>query len=98
MGQEFINVVSLARIDAKQVGDQILGRVRNVVPPGTQESVVASCNLFGQDADTFVVEGWKAWLMLDGILETETSTYEGNHKARCKGHSRGPTCRHYLST
>ena len=79
MRQEFVDGVSLVGVNAKQVGDKVLGyyvttdvsdtetltrpfarlltRVRDVIPPWTQEGVVPSGNLLGQYADTLVVEG-----------------------------------------
>lgn len=35
MGKELINGISLSRINAKEMGDEVFGGMRNVVPPGT---------------------------------------------------------------
>lgn len=57
MSQKLVNGVPLSRIDAEQVGDQIFGGMRDVVPPRAEESVVSSGNFLSQDVDTLVVEG-----------------------------------------
>ena len=54
--KELVNGVTLSGVNAEEMGDEILGRVGDVIPPWAQEGVVSSSDLFGQDIDTFVVE------------------------------------------
>lgn len=60
MIQELINRVSLVWVNAEQVCDQILGCVRDRVPPWTQESVLTAGDLVRERLDGFIVERWEA--------------------------------------
>ena len=63
MGEELVNGISLVGVDAEEVGDEVFGGRRNVVPPWRKESVVSTSDLFSQDIDTLVVEGWESVLI-----------------------------------
>ena len=60
MVEELLDGVALFRIDGEEVGDEILRRLGDFVPPGRQESVLSASDFFRQDLDRFVVEGWEA--------------------------------------
>lgn len=59
MLQKLVNCVPLPWIHAEQMGDEVLGAGRNVIPPRAQKSVVSSRNLLCEQLDGFVVEWWK---------------------------------------
>lgn len=60
MRKEFFDGVPLFWIDIQQVRDQILGRFGNVIPPGREESVLASRHFFCENLYVLVVERGEA--------------------------------------
>ena len=60
MGEELLDHVAFLWVDGEEVGDEVLGWLGDVVPPGGEEGVLASGDLLGQDLDALVVEGGEA--------------------------------------
>lgn len=56
MRQELVDCETLARVDAEQMRDEVLGRIGDVVPPWAQEGVVALSHLLREDRDRLIVE------------------------------------------
>jgi hypothetical protein len=54
--QEFVDGVALSWINTQQMRYQILGGMADVVPPGTQISIITPGNLFCEDVYAFVVK------------------------------------------
>ena len=57
MGEELLDRVAFLWVDGEEVGDEVLGRFGDVVPPGGEEGVLTPGDLLGEDLDAFVVEG-----------------------------------------
>ena len=58
MRKELVDGVAIVGIDTKQVIDEVLGRVADVVPPGAQKRIVGTCHLVGKHVNRLVVE-WR---------------------------------------